>query len=74
MLAVADPMYHNSGDLSDREGYDFEQVKAIAKVQVKCAERAHALIVDCVFLYSLRRCCTSQGSRSAGRHAGCIGT
>ncbi|KAF4568332.1 hypothetical protein EYR40_010265 [Pleurotus pulmonarius] len=30
---IADPMYHNSGDLSDREGYDFEQVKAIAKVQ-----------------------------------------
>ncbi|KAF9489096.1 Zn-dependent exopeptidase [Pleurotus eryngii] len=30
---IADPMYHNSGDVSDREGYDFEQVKAIAKVQ-----------------------------------------
>ncbi|THH29299.1 hypothetical protein EUX98_g4896 [Antrodiella citrinella] len=30
---IADPMYHNSGDLSDREGYDFEQVKSIAKVQ-----------------------------------------
>ncbi|KAK0499686.1 hypothetical protein EDD18DRAFT_859542 [Armillaria luteobubalina] len=30
---IADPMYHNSGDLSDREGYDFEQLKAIAKVQ-----------------------------------------
>ncbi|KAJ7498623.1 hypothetical protein FB451DRAFT_1426347 [Mycena latifolia] len=31
---VADPMYHNSGDLSDREGYDFNQVKSIAKVQL----------------------------------------
>jgi len=30
---IVDPMYHNSGDLSDREGYDFEQLKAIAKVQ-----------------------------------------
>ncbi|SJL02392.1 uncharacterized protein ARMOST_05719 [Armillaria ostoyae] len=30
---IFDPMYHNSGDLSDREGYDFEQLKAIAKVQ-----------------------------------------
>ncbi|KAJ7774090.1 Zn-dependent exopeptidase [Mycena olivaceomarginata] len=28
------PMYHNSGDLSDREGYDFGQVKSIAKVQL----------------------------------------
>ncbi|KAJ7639180.1 hypothetical protein FB45DRAFT_1055341 [Roridomyces roridus] len=34
---IADPMYHNSGDLSDREGYegyDFQQVKSIAKVQL----------------------------------------
>ncbi|KAF8914234.1 hypothetical protein CPB84DRAFT_1758773 [Gymnopilus junonius] len=30
---IADPMYHNSGDLSDREGYDFDQLYAIAKVQ-----------------------------------------
>jgi len=30
---IADPMYHNSGDLSDREGYDLHQVKSIAKVQ-----------------------------------------
>ncbi|TFK64052.1 Zn-dependent exopeptidase [Pluteus cervinus] len=30
---IADPMYHNSGDLSDREGYDFDQLKAIAQVQ-----------------------------------------
>ncbi|WVR07067.1 hypothetical protein IAU60_004106 [Kwoniella sp. DSM 27419] len=29
---IADPFYHNSGDLSQREGYDFEQVVAIAKV------------------------------------------
>jgi hypothetical protein len=29
---IADPMYHNSGDLSDREGYDFEQIASIAKV------------------------------------------
>jgi hypothetical protein len=25
-------MYHNSGDLADREGYDAEQIKSIAKV------------------------------------------
>ncbi|KAI0334163.1 Zn-dependent exopeptidase [Cubamyces sp. BRFM 1775] len=31
---IADPMYHNSGDLSDREGYDFEQIKSIAKVEL----------------------------------------
>ncbi|KAF8525591.1 Zn-dependent exopeptidase [Hysterangium stoloniferum] len=30
--AIADPMYHNSRDLSDREGYDFEQIRSIAKV------------------------------------------
>ncbi|KAI1790895.1 Zn-dependent exopeptidase [Ganoderma leucocontextum] len=30
---IADPMYHNSGDLSDRDGYDFDQIKSIAKVQ-----------------------------------------
>ncbi|KAF8806339.1 Zn-dependent exopeptidase [Phlegmacium glaucopus] len=30
---IADPMYHNSGDLSDREGYDFDQLYSIAKVQ-----------------------------------------
>lgn len=29
---IADPMYHNSGDLSEREGYDFEQIAAIARV------------------------------------------
>ncbi|KAL1406984.1 hypothetical protein Q8F55_006397 [Vanrija albida] len=29
---IADPMYHNSGDLADREGYDFEQIASIAKV------------------------------------------
>ncbi|ORX36681.1 hypothetical protein BD324DRAFT_642311 [Kockovaella imperatae] len=29
---IADPMYHNSGDLSFREGYDFDQIVAIAKV------------------------------------------
>nr|GAT44379.1 Zn-dependent exopeptidase [Mycena chlorophos] len=31
---IVDPMYHNSGDLSDREGYDLEQIKSIAKVQL----------------------------------------
>lgn len=31
---IADPMYHNSGDLSDREGYDLKQVRSIAKVQL----------------------------------------
>lgn len=30
---IADPMYHNSGDVSDRVGYDFEQLANIAKVQ-----------------------------------------
>lgn len=30
---IADPMYHNSGDLSERDGYDLDQVKSIAKVQ-----------------------------------------
>jgi hypothetical protein len=29
---IADPMYHNSGDTSQREGYDLEQIAAIAKV------------------------------------------
>ncbi|CDO75055.1 hypothetical protein BN946_scf184757.g10 [Trametes cinnabarina] len=29
-----DPMYHSTGDLSDREGYDFEQIKSIAKVEL----------------------------------------
>ena len=29
---IADPKYHNSGDVSSREGYDFEQVVSIAKV------------------------------------------
>ncbi|KAI0696384.1 hypothetical protein C8T65DRAFT_729669 [Cerioporus squamosus] len=31
---IKDPMYHDSGDLSEREGYDFEQIKSIAKVQL----------------------------------------
>ncbi|OAX31323.1 Zn-dependent exopeptidase [Rhizopogon vinicolor AM-OR11-026] len=30
---VADPMYHNSGDLSERPGYDLNQIRSIAKVQ-----------------------------------------
>jgi len=30
---IADPMYHNSGDLSERTGYDLSQVRSIAKVQ-----------------------------------------
>ncbi|KAH7882167.1 hypothetical protein F5I97DRAFT_1817774 [Phlebopus sp. FC_14] len=30
---IADPMYHNSGDVSDRPGYDLNQVRSIAKVQ-----------------------------------------
>ncbi|KAI6001719.1 hypothetical protein EDC04DRAFT_2871932 [Pisolithus marmoratus] len=32
--SIADPMYHNSGDLSDRPGYDLNQVRSICKVQV----------------------------------------
>ncbi|KLO16666.1 Zn-dependent exopeptidase [Schizopora paradoxa] len=31
---IADPMYHNSGDLSEREGYDLHQLRSIAKVQL----------------------------------------
>ncbi|KAI6004966.1 hypothetical protein EDC04DRAFT_2784535, partial [Pisolithus marmoratus] len=34
VLSVADPVYHNSGDLSDRPGYDLNQVRSICKVQV----------------------------------------
>ncbi|KAH0587893.1 putative leucine aminopeptidase [Termitomyces sp. J132] len=30
---IADPMYHNSDDLSERIGYDLAQLKSIAKVQ-----------------------------------------
>ncbi|KAG6330593.1 hypothetical protein ID866_8496 [Astraeus odoratus] len=30
---IADPMYHNSGDFSDRPGYDLYQVRSICKVQ-----------------------------------------
>lgn len=29
---IADPMYHNSGDVTEREGYDVEQLASIAKV------------------------------------------
>jgi hypothetical protein len=29
---IADPFYHNSGDTSQRVGYDFEQIVSIAKV------------------------------------------
>ena len=29
---IADPMYHNSGDLVGREGYDVDQIRSIAKV------------------------------------------
>jgi Zn-dependent M28 family amino/carboxypeptidase len=31
---IADPMYHNSGDFSDRKGFDFNQLRSIAKVQL----------------------------------------
>ncbi|KAG2338935.1 Zn-dependent exopeptidase [Suillus weaverae] len=31
--SIADPMYHNSGDLSERPGYDLSQIRSIAKVQ-----------------------------------------
>lgn len=30
---IADPMYHNSGDFSNRPGYDLNQVRSISKVQ-----------------------------------------
>lgn len=29
---IRDPMYHNSGDVTEREGYDVEQLRSIAKV------------------------------------------
>lgn len=29
---IADPKYHNTGDVSAREGYDFDQIVSIAKV------------------------------------------
>ncbi|KDQ06328.1 hypothetical protein BOTBODRAFT_39668 [Botryobasidium botryosum FD-172 SS1] len=29
--SILDPMYHNSGDISNRTGYDFKQVQSIAK-------------------------------------------
>jgi len=31
---IADPMYHNTGDISEREGFDFSQLRSIAKVQL----------------------------------------
>ncbi|PIL26098.1 hypothetical protein GSI_11852 [Ganoderma sinense ZZ0214-1] len=31
---IKDPMYHNIGDVSERDGYDFEQIKSIAKVEL----------------------------------------
>ncbi|KAI1790877.1 Zn-dependent exopeptidase [Ganoderma leucocontextum] len=31
---IKDPMYHDSGDVSERDGYDFEQIKSIAKVEL----------------------------------------
>ncbi|KAG8215234.1 hypothetical protein J3R82DRAFT_8780 [Butyriboletus roseoflavus] len=30
---IADPMYHNSGDVSERPGYDLKQVRYISRVQ-----------------------------------------
>ena len=30
-------MYHNSGDLSLRDGYDFDQIVAIARVTLSAA-------------------------------------
>jgi len=27
-------MYHNSGDFSERKGFDFDQLRSIAKVQL----------------------------------------
>ncbi|KAM5538812.1 hypothetical protein V8D89_007534 [Ganoderma adspersum] len=31
---IKDPMYHNTGDVSERDGYDFDQIKSIAKVEL----------------------------------------
>ncbi|KDQ06533.1 hypothetical protein BOTBODRAFT_621875 [Botryobasidium botryosum FD-172 SS1] len=33
--AILDPFYHKSGDISDRPGYDFNQVRSIAKATVR---------------------------------------
>ncbi|KAI5986982.1 hypothetical protein F5J12DRAFT_697228, partial [Pisolithus orientalis] len=33
--SMVDPIYHNSGDLSDRPGYELNQVRSICKVQVR---------------------------------------
>ncbi|KAL7415106.1 hypothetical protein BDY24DRAFT_338518, partial [Mrakia frigida] len=40
---IIDPMYHNSGDLSDRPGFDFEQLKEIAKVTVSSTKHSLSL-------------------------------
>lgn len=54
-------MYHNSGDLSDREGYDFKQLLAIARVQVKrfvaIVIQSHELLLIKSFVPSSRPSC-----------------
>ena len=35
-----------TGDLSDRDGYDFEQIKSIAKIQVRFAVRARSRCIS----------------------------
>lgn len=41
-------MYHNSGDFSKREGYDFDQLYAITKVQVRLFHSASPLYVNLI--------------------------
>ncbi|KAF8327748.1 uncharacterized protein EI90DRAFT_3066877 [Cantharellus anzutake] len=43
---ILDPMYHNSGDLSKREGYDLQQVRSIAKVTFSSVLEAAGFVID----------------------------
>jgi len=43
---IIDPMYHNSGDLSDRRGYDLQQVRAITKVTLGALLEFAGFVLD----------------------------
>ncbi|KAH7097785.1 hypothetical protein BKA62DRAFT_715545 [Auriculariales sp. MPI-PUGE-AT-0066] len=43
---IADPMYHSSGDLINRIGYDVEQIRSIAKVTFATILHAAGFIVE----------------------------
>ena len=57
-------MYHNTGDVSNRTGYDLEQVLAIAKVTVRAVFHSHLSALKSVRdrwpRYSRRRVSTSR--------------